>query len=169
MLRAMRRRWAALLLVLLGSTSLGTSSHAQPADPFVAVRDADPMELARVVDRLGDDAVLTRLAGDSPRPVRLAAAHAAPFLREPELALAPLAELAAGRDPRLAPASAASLLTVARALDPDALARREVDVATLAPVRARLAALRDDASARRDLRVAAESADASLEALGVPR
>lgn len=126
------------------------------------------MELARAVDRIGDDALLSRLASTSPRPVRLAALHAAPFLREPELALVPLAELAGGRDPYLAPAAAASLLAIARALDPDALQRREADFSVLASARARLAALRADSTARPDLRAAAELADVALESVLAP-
>jgi hypothetical protein len=164
----MWRRWTALALV--GLFGVVARSHAQPAspDPFLAVVDLDPMELARVVDRLGDDAVLARLADERPRALRSAACHAAPFMQQPELALLPLAELAAGRDPRLAPDAAAALRAVATALTPGGLARREVDPSSLAPARARLATLRADESARRDLRVVAEIADASLDALGVP-
>lgn len=156
------RRWTGALLVLV--TSLA-SAQPRTDEPFTS---PDPMELARAVDRLGDDAVLARLAASQPRAARLAAVQAAPFLREPELALPALAELAAGRDPRLAPAAAASILAITRALDADALTRRESDPRALAPVRARLSALHADASARPDLRAAAAVAEAGLEAMGVP-
>jgi hypothetical protein len=90
-------------------------------------------------------------------------------MREPELALPALAELAAGRDPYLAPAAAAALVAIARALDLDSLGDREVDPASLAPVRARLVALGEDASARADIRAAARLAASCLEALDVGR
>lgn len=157
-----------LLLIALASGIAGSSSaqeHAQP-DPFEAVVTADPMELARVVDRLGDGAVIARLGEEKPRAVRLAAARATPFLREPERALEALAVVAAGRDPLLAPAAAHAALTITRALDPDELARREVDPASLIGARDRLAALAQDESARPDLRIAAGIARERLEALG---
>ncbi len=126
------------------------------------------MELARVVQRLGDDAVLERLSVERPRAVRLAAVRAAPFLRSPEIALEPLAELAGTRDPELAPAAAASVLTIARSLSADDLERREVDRASVTPVRRRLRALMADRTARADLRAAAALADDALSAIGVP-
>lgn len=140
-------------------------ARAQAPDPFVAVADADPMELARVVDRLGDGAVLARLAAERAPAVRLAATRAAPFLDAPEHALEPLSRLAAGRDPRLAPAAARAALTIARALDLDALSLREFDPAALAPARERFAALAADASARADLRAVAGLIVARLSAL----
>ena len=142
--------------------------RAQAPDPLAAVTSADPMELARVVDRLGDGAVLDRLAEDSPRTVRLSAVRAARWMTGPELALAPLAELASGRDPLLAPEAARATRVIVEGLTADGLARREVEPASLSTARRRLAALAADESARSDLRAAAMIAADVLDALGVP-
>ncbi len=155
--------------MILAVLALGASgTHAQSPDPFLAVRNADPVELARVVDRLGDGAVLERLDAGRSRAVRLAAVRASDQMHEPELALDALSTMASGRDPLLAPAAAQAALQVARMLTPDGLARREAEPAALAPARQRLAALADDESARPDQRVIAAMARARLDTLGVP-
>ena len=159
------RRPSSLLLIIAVAT--GAAASAQPPDPFAAIDDADPMELARVVDRRGDDAVLRRLGDETPYPARLAAIRAAPFMEGPELALAPLARLAAGRHPHLAPAAARSALAIARGLDAQALARREVLPSTLAGAARGYDALAEDETARADLRVAAGIVHAQLRAAGV--
>lgn len=153
-----------MLLFALALVAAGPAS-AQ-SDPLAAIADADPMELARVVDRLGDDAVLSRLDEARPREVRLAAMRASPFMGWPELALEPLAQIAASRDPLLAPAAASAALTIARSLEPDALRRREVDPTSLSAARGLFAALSADRSARADLRAAASMIDALLAQLG---
>jgi hypothetical protein len=154
---------ASLLFVL---ALLAAAPASAQSDPLAAIADADPMELARVVDRLGDDAVLSRLDDARPREVRLAAMRASPFLAWPELALEPLARIAASRDPLLAPAAASAALTIARSLDPDALGRREVDPASLSAARGLFTALSIEQSARADLRAAASMVAALLEQLG---
>lgn len=150
-------------LVLLSSLALPAAAQG---DPLLAVRDADPMELARVADRLGDAAVLARLGEGQSRDVRLAAIRAARFIDGPELALEPLARIAAGRDPLLAPAAARAALAIAGELDLDALAQREVEPSSLSAARALFVALSRDARARADLRAAAEHVAARLEQLG---
>lgn len=154
---------ALVLSLLLASFSVPASAQS---DPLSAVSDADPMELARVVDRLGDDAVLARLGDAQPLEVRLAAIRAARYLREPELALEPLARIASGRDPRLAPAAMRSALTIASALDLDALSQREVEPSSLSSARTLFLELSRETSARADLRTAAEYVAARLEQLG---
>jgi hypothetical protein len=142
-------------------------AHAQDRDPFAAIESGDPIELARLVDRVGDAAVLDRLEDRTPRPVRLAAIRACPALHWPEAALERLAQIASSRDPDLAPAAARSLRTIADALSPEDLERREVAIASLAPARASMLRIAADRSARPDIRLTAEHAAHVLEALGV--
>jgi hypothetical protein len=130
----------------------------------VATLTADPLDVARVVARLGDDAVLAALASDEPAR-RLAAVRASVFLGAPEAALPGLVALAAGRDPDLAPAAAMALLDIARALTPDGLARRESDVAAFVAPRDAARRLAADATARPDVRRAASLASGALTAL----
>ena len=153
---------AALSLVLVVSPALAQT------DPLLAVRSADPLELARAADRLGDAAVLARLVEGRPTPIRLAAIRATPWLDAPEQALAPLAAIAIGRDPDLAPAAAVSILRIARALDAQALDGRETHPSELHDARVAIQALADDATARADLRRMAELAVDALAAIGVP-
>lgn len=129
-----------------------------------ATLTADPLDVARLVARVGDDVVLAALAREAPAR-RLAAVRASVFLAAPEAALPALVALAAGRDPDLAPAAAASLLEVSRALTPDGLARGESDAAALAPARDAARRLAADATARPDVRRAAALAAGALAAL----
>jgi hypothetical protein len=150
--------------------SLTVRASAQDGvDPLLATGSSDPLELARVVDRIGDAALLERLGGEgTPTDVRLAAIRASVALRAPERALEPLATIARSRDPDLAPAAAMAFLAIARDLDPRALDAREVLRGELVPARTALEALADDESARADLRRAALLALDALTALGVP-
>lgn len=136
-------------------------------DPLVAA-GGDPSELARAVERAGDEAVIERLSDGTPTSTRLAAIHAAPRMQGPERALERLAQIAAGRDPDLAPAAARALLEIATALDPRDLDAREVMRDELAPARSAVRASAEDESARGDVRRAAAIADAALAELGVP-
>jgi hypothetical protein len=156
-----------VLLIALGLVASQGSAQPGP-DALLRVPSTDPLELARLVDRLGDQAVVTRLAEGTPIATRAMAVLAAPEMDAPEMALSALAELARGRDPDLAPRAALAALTIARALDPQAMDARECDRASLAPARAGLEALAHDESARADMRRAAELAAAALADLGVP-
>lgn len=149
----MRLRAPAVLACAL----LVTSASAQPDDPLAAVIDADPVELARAVDRVGDDAVLERLAA-----AELLGVHASPYMAEPEVALPRLVELARGRDPWLAPAAMSAILTIAEGPLLDAMDRREREPGSLEPVLTELRALEEDGTARADLRGAAALARAQL-------
>jgi hypothetical protein len=168
----MRAGAAIVVATMIATGSVGSvavsGGLAQERDPLLAAPGGDPLELARVVDRIGDRAVLDRLAADRPADVRLAALRAAPAMRAPESALGALAEIAGGRDPDLAPAAMLSVLTIARALDPLELDAREVLRADLAPARRAIGAIAADATARADLRRGAELAVDALAALGVP-
>lgn len=138
---------------------------AQERDALTAVSDADPVELARLVQRIGDRAVIEGLAAERPVVERLAATRAAPSMRAPERALPNLVEIARGRDSVLAPAAALAVLRIATALDADALAAREVLPGDLEAARAALEALAADDLARPDIRrAAALAADALAHA-----
>jgi hypothetical protein len=159
------------VLVVLGvlGSSAGFAQNARPVvDPWVAWADAEPLELAGVVDRLGDDEVLARLAGAVPTYARLAAVRATPFLRSPELALPALAAIAGSRDPELAPIAARRAFVIAQALTLEGLALREVQPVSLAPARAALARAANATRPRADLRLWLEQAVQLLAALGVP-
>jgi len=158
-------RWLSLCIVLVLVVAVAS---AQSVDPLVAAHDTDALELARVVDRVGDAAILARLTPETPIAVRALAVVAATRLHAPEDALVPLAEIAAGRDPDLAPRAAQSLLIIARSLDGAALDTRERDRADFTPARARLTAIAADETARSDIRRAAQLADAALADLAIP-
>jgi hypothetical protein len=168
----MRRSLAMLVLTALAPIlSVQASARAQgrSLDALARVQSVDPLELARVVEQLGDDAVLAGLGaiggGATELPVLLATVRAAPWLRAPEAALPRLAELAGGRDPDLAPAAMLAIVRIAERLSREELDRRE---ASDEPVRAALpalAALADDDAARADLRRAAGRARELLRAI----
>ena len=166
MLGPMRRRLAPILLVLACATQSSAQSSPRTPDPLASILDADPMALARAAARIGDAAVLERLGGSHPRSVRVAAMRAAPFMDGPEGALATLAEVAGGRDPRLAPDAAHALLDATATLTSDGLARRECDLASLAETATTLGHIADDATARDDVRAACALAAGRLRALG---
>ncbi len=163
-----------LAAALVGLTALraprtgAQAAASTPADALLALRDGDPLELARVVARVGDDAVLALLASEHGVAVRLAAVRAAPWLREPERALARIAELAGGRDSELAPAAARAALRIARVLDADALARRETAPDALSAALATLLRVAQQSHVRQDLQRMAAAAAAQLRAAGVP-
>jgi hypothetical protein len=144
------------LLVVLAISS----AAAQAPDPF-AVPSQDPLELARVVDRLGDGAVIERLAADTAPGVCLSAIRAARFMHAPERALERLAEIGKGRDPVLAPAAMLAVWRIARSLRPDEILARESDPAIVERAIEHLRTLAADELARRDLvRLATLSIDA---------
>lgn len=159
---------ALVLVAALEAHSGEADAHAQAPDPLLAVHSADPLELARVVDRIGDDAVLDRLPSETPLAVRLLAVRASPWLHAPELALAPLTALAAGRDPDLAPAAALAILRIAERLDRAELDAREAGGDEIEAALAPLGALAADVTARADLRRGAAVAGSYLEPLVRP-
>lgn len=158
--------WRALVVgILLG---IATLASAQPVDPLLAVHDTDPLELARVVDRIGDAAILARLAPETPIAVRALAVAATSRMHAPEDALVPLAQIATGRDPDLAPRAAFALLTISRSLDARSLDARERTRSDFTPARTTLTALAADETARTDLRRAAQLVAAALADLDIP-
>jgi hypothetical protein len=163
----------ALLIVAASAVGSGRPAHAADGERSVAaallaVADADPLELGRVVERFGDARVRALLSKPADVAPCLAAVRAAPMLRRPELALEPLLRLSEGRDSLLAPAAARAALAIAAGLDADALAAREVAVSELAPTRAALLALAARATVGADIRLAAATAAEALAAAGIP-
>lgn len=157
-----------LVLVLATSPAASAQSGGHSTDPLASIVDADPMALARAVDRIGDAEVLARLEASRPRSVRVAAMRATPFMDGPEAAFATLAELAGGRDPWLAPEAARALLEATEGLGVDGLARREANLEALARVSEALEAVAADETARDDVRAACGLAAGRLRALGPP-
>ncbi|MBX7197351.1 MAG: hypothetical protein K1X94_35195 [Sandaracinaceae bacterium] len=177
------RRTIALLagasLILAASALMGptwrtrpsAAAQPRPTDPLALVVSADPLELARVVDRLGDDAVLARLGAPGldtatlDPAVVMAALRASAWLHAPEEALPRLVEIAAGHDPDLAPSAMLAIVRIAERLTrPDLDAREGSDE----PIRAALPALAtlgETEGARADLRRAALRARELLRAL----
>jgi hypothetical protein len=158
----------ARLALVIGLLLASGAAAQAPADPLAAVADADPAELARVAERIGDREVLDRLGAGRPAVVRLAAIRTTPWLRAPEAALPSLARIAGGRDSILAPAAALYAMRIATSLDTDAVAAREVLPSDLDGARTDLEALAADSTARPDLRRAAALAADALRALFGP-
>lgn len=155
-----------MLWIVLASVALSRVVAQPRLDAPDPLDIADPLELARVVERLGDDFVLSRLEQsleeDADPALALTTVRAARWVRAPELTLGPLARLAAGRDPTLAPMAMRVLAIVAGDLTRAGLDAREADDTS---VRAGLEVLRTlaaDPEARTDVRRAAEWACALL-------
>ncbi len=162
---------AALLVLLAAWAAVRGPVRAEeqlPApDSLVAVVDADPLELARVVRKLGDEAVSQRLDPGQSVEIRLAAIRSTPWMREPELALNALVRELSGRDPDLAPAAARAAARIAGSLDAESLLRREVDAQGLCPVRTGLVAAGENELLRPDIRLHASRAAEMLAGAGV--
>lgn len=155
-----------LLLSLVLPCAPASAAEPDAAAALLAVRDAEPLELARVVQRFGDARLLALLA-DPRVAVRLVALYAAPWLQEPERALPAIAPLIASRDSELAPAAARAALDITAALTAGALAAREVLPGDLTAVRTELQRAAGLAWVRHDLRAMAGAADAQLAGAGV--
>jgi len=156
------------IAVALSASAVG---RAQPrsTDPLALVVSSDPLDLARVVDRLGDEAVLGRLGTATDEELDpalvLAAIRAAPWLHAPEQALPRLAELAGGHTPDLAPAASLAPVRIAERLTPSDLDTRDTSRDPVRATLTSLAELAEDATARGDVRRAAARARELLRAL----
>jgi hypothetical protein len=154
-----------LLLITISSFARSDDSKSElRSDAFAVITDANPMKLARVVDRLGDNAVLARLGKDNPVEIRLAAVRASRWMRAPERALATLARLVSSRDSELAPAAARAAWYIASELNDDVLAEREVVPGVLSAVRNAFDRAADNAVLRADIKLlAAQTAEALVQ------
>ena len=154
------RKLIATLGLALLSCAVVRAAGPSRGDSASALRGAvnsDELDLAALVARVGDDAVVASLTeGDT--VLQLAAVRAAPFLQDAELALSPLVAIAQGRDPDVAPAAARSLLAIAQALLLEPHANPEPARGTCRALKQPLLQLANDADARADVRVAAGAA-----------
>ena len=150
------------------TTSTSASQKELVAKALLAVVDADPLELARVVQRFGDAAIVSLLGAATDTAVRLAAVRASPWLRAPERAIATLAAIASGSDSELAPAAARAAQQISGQLDAAVLARRECLAIELVPALLALRALGEREHAAPHVRAYAWAAAAQLVAAGVP-
>lgn len=82
-----------------------TSAHAATPDPL-AGDPLDPIALARMAEEVGDARLGAELSRGTERARVLSAARASAYAAAPEALVAPLATLACGRDPVLAPEAA---------------------------------------------------------------
>ena len=129
--------------------------HASdPAEALVAAYHADPLRLARVVDRVGDASVLALMRAPTPRAVRQAAIVASPFLQGPEHALGPLSRLVTRRDRRMAALAAWSLVRILSELTSEGLMRREATLGSLRGTRQDLEAMLESERGGADIRAA---------------
>jgi hypothetical protein len=150
---------AALVLVSpRPSADVVARTQADAAALLRAAVDADELDLAALASRIGDDDVLESLAEGKDISLRLSAVRATPYLLNAELALAPLAHMAAGRDPDLAPVAARRALRIAQALALEDLATRELSPTSLQETKRLLSAIADESSARPDVRLCAGEA-----------
>ena len=167
--RRMRAGTAAVLAIAVASLVVATPSGAQTDGGIGALEigaSLDPLDLARAASRAGDAVVERTLSSDEAEPrQRRIALESAPFVHAPIRLVAPLARLASGRDPELAPAAMRVLVAIAERLVPNDLARDEVMPAELRAVIQSLRALRRDATAREDLRSAAGRVEGTLSSL----
>lgn len=143
-------------LCLLLGVGWSTSAIAD-GDPLAALKlvDSDPLELARVVDGLETDAVVSALAKPASVRQKLTLIRAAPWVDGPHRTLLALATLMSGRDSLLAPAAAAAVSRIIAGLDAESLLSREVLPAELEPARLALAAVTASKLVRADIRAVA--------------
>ncbi len=161
--RAMRPSVLVPALVLAFAAPSAAEAPASPLEG--SLRDLDPLELARLAQRVGDGAVLRALEDEGASALaRVRAIRATPFLDAPEAALDGLARVAHGRDPLLAPAAALAAYRIADRLSPVDVEAHESGDAIAGAVTT-LGLLRDDATARPDLRRLAGFAADALAAM----
>ena len=135
-------RWGGVVVSLVMVCSSSQAAVHRPP------QTVDELELARWVADVGDRATLGFLSAEHTSAQRFIAVRAVSSLHDPERALVPLAALAGGRDPDLAPAAAEVAVRISQMLTADDLTRREVLPADLEPA---LAAF-DKLQQRKDLR-----------------
>lgn len=123
---------------------------------------SDPLVLARHVDRAGDDAVLAQLVPSATPLMQQLACVAAPHMRLPALALPGLATLMGVHDPDVAPAAAAAVVTILRAMSPADLAGAALPAQALRALVGQLDGLALQGRLRRDIAAAATVGAATL-------
>lgn len=155
----------------VGAQEQGRSDAAEPAARAeVSARsalpsppgDSDPLVLARYVDRVTDQQVLSLLTPDQTPQMRQLGALCARWLDAPERALPALTTLMASPDPDVAPVAARSAQAIAESLWAFELRERGVSVPFLREIIAGLGAVAASKRARADIRYRAAAAAAVL-------
>jgi len=139
-----------MVLAGIAGAALATAEVVS-ADASGGAPVGDPLDTAAWAARRGDRAILADLGADRPTAIQLRAVLATPWMHAPEACLDRLAELAEGRDPRLAPAATSAAWHIAQALDPRDLAAREVEVAVVTRGRDAFARVAEDGTVRPDI------------------
>ncbi|HEX4353829.1 MAG TPA: hypothetical protein VHZ95_12960 [Polyangiales bacterium] len=152
---------AAWLLANLAAAPL----ERDPVALLTRAVDAGELDLASLVARLGDAALLDAIVDGKSSVLMLAAVRGAPYLRDPERALEPLAAIVEGRDPDLAPSAARRALAIAQALELSDGSARELSASSLRSAEQRFDAIAKRATARTDIRLYAAETAALLRAL----
>ena len=179
----MKLSWSLSLCALMswagpGTPGLAESPHAAArGDALATARALDELDLARVAEDAGDARLLAALRAslapgatvpfDAPedRQVAALAARAAAHARAPEALIVPLAKLACGRDPALAPEAAHALLLLADLLSPSQLVAREVLAQDLEQARRALDCVAQRPLPRADITIALAQLGAKLDSL----
>jgi len=160
--RISARHWVGLCAALLAVPAVALATAAAEASAFLsAALQADDLTRATLAQRLGDAPIVAALAQHEDGIARLAAVRCSPHLREPERALSSLAEMAAGRDPELAPAAARRARTIAQQLAIAQAVHEDRELVTTA--HSSLQVLSDSPHALREVRLNAGQAAFLLE------
>lgn len=133
----MLSRGSALLTFGLASI-FAASAWATPVDLAMFADRIDAIGSARTAQEVGDGALLAALGAPGQREKALVAVRAASYAHAPEELMAPLVELACGRDPSLAPEAALSLHAVSERLTARELSLREVLLSDLSKAEERV-------------------------------
>jgi len=146
------------LCAVLPASSRGDGPPAQPSA-------TDELDLARAAEEGGDARLVAALREPLVRQTAAWAARSAPHARAPEALIAPLARLACGRDPALAPEAAMALVRLSARLTPSELGAREVLQSDLRAAREALACVELKPLPRADVVVALAQLAATLDGL----
>jgi len=129
-----------------------------PENPFILLGNSPALELARLVDRVGDEAVAQILGTANPVEVHLVALRASSWMRAPESVLTPIIAMAGGRDSELAPEAARAVLRIANLLDREQLQKREAISSDLVSAGQNLSSIAANPAIRNDIRLCAAQA-----------
>lgn len=170
--RTMAAPWFVLALVAASMTARADA----PTTSWVRGLHGDPLELARALDHVADDAVLGSLSAEETSVAeRALAIRATPWLDAPTAALSPLATIVGTRDVLLAPLAMGALLAILERHHAGAFEEREaeheLDRGVFEALRPPLGALADDEHLRADLRAGARRASSLVDvwlAAGTP-
>lgn len=164
-------RWMSLILpylaVLLAAAPASSAPVSSSEVVFSAPGNAEPLELARLVERQGDGAVLAALDPRQPVELRLIAIRAAAWMKSPTSALTALADILASRDSELAPAAARAAARIVRSIDADYLQTMEILPSELTAARGKLMLASRNVLLRNDIQLLAAQAAERLRAAGV--